>query len=374
MSLPKENLTREQRLIELIKQITAENLIGDDCAILPGLRLVSSDMLVEGKHFLLPQIALADLGWKAMAVNLSDIAAMAGIPEFALVNLAFPDSLSDEDFRQLYASLQECACKYGTRIVGGDLTGSDKLVISITVLGRASGENLQTSASPLILKRSGARVGQLVIATGDFGASALGLELILRSPAKGENPPAASKGDGIAEAEHLDLRSKSESLQAYALEDNCESQWRSYPRLRHCRPQPRLYEAQQILESCGTESAALMDTSDGLADALLQIARASSVAIEIDESKIPIHESVISGAQEFGLNPLDLALYGGEDYELLACVSEKSWNKLRQLQNPVFKVIGRVIAGAGVNLLTKGGSERVEIEAGKTYQHWSDFT
>ncbi|MBX9722456.1 MAG: hypothetical protein K2X81_13745, partial [Candidatus Obscuribacterales bacterium] len=102
MTTSKQNLIREQRLLQLIKQITAENLIGDDCAVLPDSRLISSDMLVEGKHFLLPQMNLADLGWKSMAVNLSDIAAMAGKPEFALVNIALPAKLNDEDFNTLY--------------------------------------------------------------------------------------------------------------------------------------------------------------------------------------------------------------------------------------------------------------------------------
>ena len=325
------NLTREQRLIDLIKQITGENLIGDDCALLKGQTLVSSDMLVEGKHFLLPQISYDDLGWKAMAVNLSDIAAMAGTPEFAVVNIAMPPNLSDVEFRRLYASMTECARSHGTRIVGGDLTGSSMLVISITVLGKppASGDFLRASASP----------GYVVIVSGDFGASSLGLELILR----GE----------MADAKN------------------------SYALRRHLRPEPRFDQARLLADAVGGLPAArqqigrvaMMDASDGLADALLQIASASKVSISIDELKVPIHPEVKQRAAQLGLNLTELALYGGEDYELVACVHPDLWREIETQSGNDFRQIGCVKLGDEV-VLIDAADKSIRIESNKTFQHW----
>ena len=321
MTLPAHKLTREHRLIEYIKQITAESLIGDDCAVLPGQQLVSSDMLVEGQHFLLPQMSFCDLGWKSMAVNLSDIAAMGGIPEFALVNIGLPSRLSDEEFRLLYLSLNECASRFGTRIIGGDLTGSDALVISITVLGRAHPHG--------VFLREAARPGDLVIATGDFGASALGLALML----KGELSSPAS---------------------ACAV-------------LRHCRPQPRLAEAQKLADLVCPARIACMDTSDGLADALCQISTASNVSLQISAAQIPVEPQIAGLALKLGLDPLELALYGGEDYELLACIPESAWAGLSP--TGMFELIGQVESGKDV-ILTGLTSGPVVIDQKKTFQHW----
>lgn len=313
-------LNKEQRLIRLIKKITEENLIGDDCAVLPGERLVSSDMLVEGKHFLLPQMSFADLGWKAMAVNLSDIAAMGGSAEYAFVNIGMPASVSELDFEILYSALNQCARQYGCRIAGGDLTSAPVLIISVTVMGRGSG-----------LLRSNARPGDLVVVTGDFGASALGLAMIL----KGEAADASG----------------------------------SYVINSHLRPSPRLDEGLMMGELSLERKAALMDASDGLADALLQISTLSGVGIEIEAEKIPVHPETIELATEANLEPLELALYGGEDYELVACLSESMWQKL-QAKSSAFKAIGRVIRGENV-LLSFKDKDSIKLDYGKTYQHWN---
>lgn len=312
-------LNKEQRLIGLIKKITDEKLIGDDCAVLPGERLVSSDMLLEGKHFLLPQMSMDDLGWKAMAVNLSDIAAMGGIADFAFVNIGMPESISEHDFEVLYSSMQRCASKYGCRIVGGDLTASPVLVISITVIGAGAG-----------LLRSDARAGDFVIVTGDFGASALALELILRGI-----PADASA---------------------------------SYVMKRHLRPEPKLKEGKILVSLCANQKAALMDASDGLADALLQIADLSKVAIDIDAEKIPIHHETLELAVAVHLDPLQLALYGGEDYELVACVSETVWADLQE-KTSAFKSIGRVREGGNVSISFQGKNS-LKLDFDRTFQHW----
>ena len=331
MSYSEPNLTREHRLIELIKQITAEKLIGDDCAVLPGNRLVSSDMLVEGKHFLLPQTSMEDLGWKAMAVNISDIAAMGGEPQFALVNIAMPSRFSDEDFQRLFQSMQDCARQFGTRIIGGDLTGSESLVISITILGQARGDRS--------LMRGSALPGDVLIVTGDFGASALGLELIRRS---------------LKEKGSLDEPGSQDRASHYL--------WK-----RHCRPSPRVKEAQELLEISQAE-AACMDSSDGLADALLQIAASSKVSIIVDAEKIPLALETISKAQDLSCSALELALYGGEDYELVATVRQSQWELLSK--GGSFKAIGTVVSGKDVVLKTADGD--IKLDRSRTFQHWLD--
>lgn len=313
------DLTTEQQWIETVKQLTDERLIiGDDCAILPDRWLITTDMLVEGNHFVLGKIGLVDIGWKAAAVNLSDVAAMAAVPTFAVVSLGLPSGFSHEEFKLLYSGIVECARAFGTRIVGGDLTRSDKLVISVAVIGRSEGTKAMI--------RGAARPGDYLIATGDFGASAAGLWLILSG------------------------------TQGY-----------SYCRARHLRPHPRVEDALSLGRTTGGEGA-LMDASDGLADAALQIARASQVAIEIDEEAIPVHEETAAVAELGGQSPFDLALYGGEDYELVAAVRPEHWLALEK-QNGNFKKIGRIVEGRGASLM-RAGKTVARIEPEKTFQHW----
>ncbi len=331
-------LSKELRLIELIKEITSESLIGDDCALLAGNTLASSDMLVQGKHFLLPQMSYEDIGWKSMAVNLSDIAAMAGIPEYAIVNIAMPESMGESEFRRLYFSIHECAQNYGTRIAGGDLTGGPCLVISVTVLGRCGKAGA--------VSRTGAKAGDLLIVSGDFGASALGLAQIL----KGEKADASS----------------------------------SYVLARHLRPEPRLKEAENLAETCGADLHSLMDTSDGLADALLQTAKASGLCFKIDAEKIPRHEESRELACRLGLDLMELALYGGEDYELLASVTPEAWGRLSE--SGFFTCIGKVAAseelrvgdspetvqapGEAPAVFLSSGGKQERLLASKVFQHW----
>lgn len=313
------DLTTEQQWIETVKQLTDERLIiGDDCAILPDRWLITTDMLVEGNHFVLGKIGLVDIGWKAAAVNLSDIAAMAAVPSFAVVSLGLPSGFSHDEFKLLYSGIVECARAFRTRIVGGDLTRSDKLVISVAVIGRSE------ETKPMI--RTAAQPGDCLIATGDFGASAAGLWLIL------------SGTDGY-----------------------------EYCRSRHLRPHPRVDDGLLLGKLTGGEGA-LMDASDGLADAVMQIARGSKVAIEIDEECIPVHADTRAAAELGGQSPYDLALYGGEDYELVAAVRPEHWRLIEQATGN-FQLIGRVVEGQGANLL-RGGNRVAKLEAEKTFQHW----
>lgn len=322
--------TREQHLIALIKDWSEESLIGDDCAVLPQGSIVTSDMLVEGTHFRLDYTSLTDLGYKAMAVNLSDIAAMGGRPKFAFVNIGFPSTMASQDFRSLMLSMIGCAKKFRTRIAGGDLTASDNLVISITIIGDTHDLGC--------LRRSGAQPGDLIICTGSFGGSALGLKYLQKQSRQGQ-----------------EAKPETPAIQ------HCL--------MKHRRPEPRLAEAWALVRSVGSRGA-LMDASDGLADALIQIATASGVGLEVDAEKIPYPAGFKESALRLELDPLELALYGGEDYELVATLSERSWQQLKDLNEFAFKTIG-VVTDSNEVLIRKPSGEKATVSLSKTFQHWN---
>lgn len=316
-------VTREHRLIAKIKDWTRERLIGDDCAVLPGQTLVTADTLVEGTHFLIPGIAFEDLGWKAVAVNLSDIAAMAGRPRFAIVNLTLPSRVSDLEIEKLFGGMIDCARAYRCRIVGGDLTSGNDIIISITVIGEAHENG--------VALRSGGLPGDVVICTGDFGASAAGLWLMTA---------------GVS-GEH------------------------KYCSKRHFRPLPRLCESWAFIRATAGRGA-LMDASDGLADALVQISAASKVGMQIDESAIPIADDTRKVAADARINVVDWALYGGEDYELVGTIAPEQWELMQKSPHNPFRRIGTVKNEHENVVLRKsdGASQLIMIE--KTFQHWSE--
>lgn len=323
MTPSRSDLTKEQKLIEEIKKWAGDKHIGDDCAVLPGGQLVTADALVEGTHFITDQIGYENLGWKAAAVNLSDIAAMSGRPRHLVVSLTLPESINKSAIRKLMMSLIDCAKTYRANVVGGDLTAGPVLVINVTVIGDVHESGCLT--------RSGAKPGDVVVATGDFGASRAGLNLLGRKAEQRKFP--------------------------YA--------WQ-----RHVKPLPRLCESWALVRQAGNR-ASLMDASDGLADALIQIARASQVGIEVNGADIPIHAETIELAKISGCDPLDWALYGGEDYELVGTLPENIWASWKNKENNPFREIGRVNSTSGVVLKSNGQS--IPLELKKTFQHWADF-
>lgn len=275
-------------------------------------------------HFRCGQIAFRDLGWKAVAVNLSDIAAMGGRPRYVLVSLTAPKELNRTQIRDIYEGIKECTDTYRVKVAGGDLTGGSRLSLSVTVLGDVHEEGL--------LLRSGARDSDLLVVTGDFGASACGLF-------------------GLERPEfHL-----------------------PYCRARHFRPQPRLPEAWALMTACGGRGA-LMDASDGLADALFQISNASDCDIFVDSQKVPVHQECLGTARQAGVDPLDWALYGGEDYELVACLDRNSFENLKQspLGNS-FRVIGEVRRKSKEQasvVVSQKEREAITIDMQKSFQHF----
>lgn len=316
--------TKEQRLIAKIQDWTQERLIGDDCAMLAGGELLSMDTLVEGTHFLLEQITWEDLGWKSIAVNLSDLAAMAGRPRCALISLTLPEHVNDRDVEKMYRGILDCALTYRCRVVGGDLTAGRQVSVSVAVLGITHEEG--------VLFRGGAKPGDAIVVTGDFGASAACLKLLHMMP-DNRKPPIA---------QHL--------LQ------------------KHYRPLPRLCESWALVR-CSQGRGALMDASDGLADALVQISAASKVAMFVEEEKIPIAHATRLAAQTLQGSALDWALYGGEDYELVGTVAPEHWPRLEQACPGSFHRIGVVSEGDEVVLGTLAGKKEI-ISLERTFQHW----
>lgn len=248
--------------------------IGDDCAIIPqadGLdSLISTDMLIEGTHFLLGDVKAWELGWKSAAVNISDIAAMGGKPVATFLSFALPFDLEAEWLDDFVAGYKAISDKYDVPLLGGDTTSSNgSLAINVAILGSCP------KGSAVL--RSGAKAGDRICVTGNLGDSAAGLKVIL---------------DGL---ERDDLAQKLVS--------------------KHYLPVPRVQEG-QILRSCpGVHS--MMDISDGIASDLGHILKASGVGAKVYTDRLPLSDELKSFSSRYGCDILQLALGGGEDYELL---------------------------------------------------------
>lgn len=279
--------------------------IGDDVAIWrvgPSLQLATTDSLVEGVHFLSGQITWRELGWKGLAVNISDIASMGGNPRYALVTFGLPEDMEVEDVISIYEGILEIAEIYDVAVIGGDLVSSPQIIISITVLGDLEGE--------VFLSRSSARPGDKIGITGYLGSSAGGLEMIKR---------------GL----------------------NLEKEIASFLRQAHFRPLPRVNEG-KILLRYGVKTA--IDISDGLISDLGHICRMSKVGAKVRIDKIPIHPYL---KEVFKEEALEFALSGGEDYELLFTAPQKV---IAELQRELpFTIIGEIIEGRGIELLDEKG-------------------
>ena len=271
----------EDQLIEAISRLLSGGEpgvvvgIGDDAAVVEpgsGSLVLTTDLLAEGVHFERGSISARDLGAKAVTVNVSDIAAMAASPRYALVAVATPADVEAAWIMELYGGMRDACAEYGLALVGGDTNRADLIVVSVAVVGEA--------APGRAVLRSGARAGDRIVVTGQLGAAAGGLALSRVDPALAISAP---WGRRLIEA----------------LE----------------RPVARVGEAQILARSGAT---AMMDLSDGLTKDLSRLCEASGVGARLHVGAVPIDEALASGASALGVEPLTLALSGGEDYELLA--------------------------------------------------------
>jgi thiamine-monophosphate kinase len=290
---------------------------GDDAAITvrSGAAATSVDALVEGVHFRIPPFAPADVGHKALAVALSDLAAMGAAPGEAYVQLGVPADRDADELLELAGGLARVAAAQGVAIAGGDVTRAPVLLVAVTVVGDAPDPNA-------LVRRSGARVGDLLAVTGELGGAAAGLLLM-----GGDAPPEAvdgSLGEGL--------------------------------RRRQLAPEPRLAAGLALARAGAT---AMIDISDGLGADAAHLAAASAVGIEIDLERIPIQPGVAEVAAAAGRDALELATAAGEDYELLATLAAGDVDAARAevaAAGSTLSVVGEVTAGAAVRLRGPGGS------------------
>lgn len=335
-------------LINLIKNITdiqtdSPNLksdllmgISDDAAVFKPtadkVQIFTTDAMVEGVHFDLTYSSMQHLGWKAMASNISDIAAMGGEPRYALITLCLPQKISVEMVEEFYTGAVFACKKYNTLIAGGDTTAaSGNMVISVSLIGEADSQKL--------VYRNGAKVGDLVCVSGTLGTSHAGLKVLMRE-----------KRNFLEKSESF-----SPNLEPYkpALE-------------KYLMPKPRLDIAKLLTNEVKINS--LIDVSDGLASEVHHICRNSGVGAEIWEHNIPIDNIGRNIAEEFSENIIDYALYGGEEYELLFTLTDENYAKLEILTSDV-TILGRIVdASKGIYFILEQG-EREEL----TPRGWDHF-
>ena len=289
--------------------------IGDDAAAWYGdtsIQLATVDSLIQDIDFTLGIVSWEELGWRAMAVNLSDIAAMGGLPRYALVSLALPDHTEVKDVTALYQGMIELAQQFEVAIAGGDMSSAPIVVINITVIGSTRGR-----AKP-ILTRSAAKPGDKVAVTGFLGASAAGLEV-------------------------LNKRLSLEAETAAGLKK------------AFLKPYPRIAEGQILVEH-GVRTA--IDISDGLISDLRHICQASKVGARIEIERVPVPPAVKAS---FGDRALELALSGGDDYELLFTASTGVIDRVKKAASCPITVIGEVTGKAGEITLVDGKGNPVDL-------------
>lgn len=326
-----EHLTKDVALT----QTNSIKGVGDDAAVIrisdEESLLISTDMLIEGIHFNLMYMPLKHLGYKAVAVNVSDICAMNGSAEQITVSLAVSSRFPVEALEELYSGIKAACSFYGVDLVGGDTTSSTSgLVISISVLGRAKNSK--------ITYRSGAKEYDLLVVTGDLGAAYVGLQVLEREKEVfTANPDIQPDLDG----------------HDYIIE-------------RQLKPEARK-DIIGFLKELDVVPTSMIDISDGLASEIIHLCKASNVGCHIYDEKLPIDAKTSITAIDFNLDPGTCALNGGEDYELLFTISQSDFDKIKG--NPHMTVIGHMTnAQDGIYFIDKNGAA-VELKA----QGWNHF-
>lgn len=296
--------------------------IGDDAAVIDTgneYLLVSTDMLIEGPHFNLQYVPLKHLGYKAVAVNVSDIAAMNGRPEQITISLGISNRFSIEAVDELYEGIKAACQAFNVDLVGGDTTSSPAgLVINISVLGRV--------AKDKIVYRNGAKTGDIICVTGDVGAAYMGLQVLEREK------------------------------EVFLANPNMQPDIEKYEYIvgRQLKPEARM-DIIYDLHEFKVVPTSMIDVSDGIASELFHISGQSGVGVKIFEDKVPIASETYDTAIEMNLDPITSALNGGEDYELLFTITPPDYEKLKN--HPDIHFIGHTHNDATQNqLITKAGN------------------
>lgn len=285
---------------------------GDDAAVWNRAGryvIATTDTMVAGVHFLPERVRWQDVGWKSLASNISDVAAMGGRPEFALVTLCLPPQTAVDAIDALYDGIGECAREYDVTIAGGDIVAAEEFVITVALLGTAE----ERGGEPLLLRRSAARPGDVVAVTGPLGGSAGGLRVL--------------RADGPAsEAERALVQ-------------------------RHMRPRPRVDAGAAAVRAgvrCG------IDISDGLAQDLGHVCEESGVGAELRLADVPVEPALMSVYPDDGRM---LAATGGEDYELILVGARDAIAAAGAALGAPLSVVGRITEGDRVRVLGEDGGE-----------------
>lgn len=308
----------EQGLLVLVQKFSPADVTGDDAALVAveaGKAIaITTDVLVDGVHFSEGTTSAFDVGWRSSAANLSDLAAMGAMPLGITVGLSLPGEVAIEWVEQLYQGMTACLQRYETPILGGDLARSTVKTVAITAIGQVERDRA--------IRRSAARTGDAILVTGIHGASRAGLELLLHP-----------------HCVELDAEGRSRLIAA------------------HQRPIPRL----DVVSLLTAGRVAGMDSSDGMADAVLQICRASQVGAEIWGDRIPLAPWPNRD------QAIEWALYGGEDFELVLCLAIEQAEALCSLL-PEAAIVGEITADREVVLIDAGGRQVLSFDRG--FQHF----
>jgi thiamine-monophosphate kinase len=309
--------------------------VGDDAAVIAisenEVQLISTDMLVEGVHFNLMYMPLIHLGYKAVAVNLSDICAMNGKPEQITVSIAVSNRFPLEALEELYAGIKKACENFNVDMVGGDTTSSfSGLIISITAIGRAEKDK--------VTYRTGAKEMDLLVVSGDLGGAYMGLQVLERENEVFKANPTIQP----------DLEGHDYIIQ------------------RQLKPEARV-DVVQYLKELDVIPTSMIDISDGLASEILHLCKSSEVGCHVYDEKIPIDGATSLAAIDFNIDPVTCALNGGEDYELLFTIDQKDYDKIKG--NPHMTVIGHMThPNDGTYFIDKNGSA-ITLRA----QGWNHF-
>lgn len=295
--------------------------IGDDTAAWQcsdRVQLATVDSFVQDVHFTLETATWREIGWKSLAINLSDIAAMGGVPRYSLIALSLPDTTGVEDVDEMYRGIIELAGKFDTAIVGGNISRAPQVSITITVIGESQGDN--------ILKRSSAKPGDAIAVTGWPGSAAGGLAMLMQK-----------------------LKFSKEDA--------------AYFRNAFLQPTPRIAEGQMLVKN---GIATGIDTSDGLLADLRHICETSKVSARIDSDKVPVHELLKKNFKE---KAAEMALAGGEDYELLFTGNKEAIVKIKKTLKCPVNIIGEITEGepGKIDVIDAGGKPVKMADAGWTH-------
>jgi thiamine-monophosphate kinase len=296
--------------------------IGDDAAVVDvgnQYLLISTDMLLEGIHFDLSYAPLRHLGYKAVAVNVSDIAAMNGIAKQITVSIGLSNRISVEAVDEIYEGIRFACEDYGVDLIGGDTSASRSgLVLSVTVTGVVDKDK--------VAYRSGAKPNDILCVTGDLGAAYFGLQILERE--------------------------KQEYLANPAMQPDLEE--KSYLVGKQLKPEARADIIHELAEA-GVVPTSMIDISDGLASEIFHLSTQSGVGALIFEDKLPIEDITMLTATEFNISPITAALNGGEDYQLLFTVKQADFDKIKNIAD--ITPIGYMTEDKAVELVLKSGAK-----------------